>query len=203
MHAALITLVALGLDLAQFTDRPDAEAGWSKYVTKGGVTLERRAVAGSKFYEHRAVLELPVDPAHAAAEVWAALRGSDMDSLKQRQILRESADELLIYDQIRTPVVSDRDYTITVRRIHDPLKQRTEFRCETHNELGPPPASGHVRIPIVRAGWMVEPDGKGGTRLHYFAYSEPGGLIAAFVARGAQADRSLADVIRMALRLLR
>jgi hypothetical protein len=99
-------------------------------------------------------------------------------------------------------VVSDRDYTITVRRIYDPARRRTQFRCETHNQLGPAAAAGYVRIPMIRAGWSVEPDGKGGTRLYYFAYSEPGGLIAAFVARGAQADRSFADVVRMALRLL-
>jgi len=208
-RAAIGTLLLLagsaradGLDLAQFTHRSDSEAGWKGYGTKGAVTLERRAVAGSKFYEHRSIIELPVEPERAAEEVWATMSGGDMESLKRREILRQSADEIVMYDQIRAPVVSDRDYTVSVRRVHDPLKRRWEFRCETHNELGPPPAPGYVRIPVVRAGWIVEPDGRGGTRLTYYAYSEPGGLIAAFVARGAQADRALADVIRMALRML-
>jgi hypothetical protein len=197
----LLLVALLGLDLAQFTDR--ADAGWAAYTTKGGVTLERRKVPGSKFYEHRAVLDLPVDVDHAATEIWSALRGSDMENLKHRTIIKDTPDELVIYDQISTPVVSDRDYTITVRRIYDATRRRTQFRCETRNDLGPPPAPGYVRIPYLSAGWQVEPDGKGGTRLSHFAYSEPGGLIAAFVVRGPQADRSLADTIRMARRLLK
>ena len=44
---------------------------------------------------------------------------------------------------------------------------------------------------------------KGGTVLGYFAYSEPGGSVPAFLVRGAQADRSLADVVRMKQRLER
>ena len=189
--------------LVQFSDRDNAGAGWRAHASKDGVTLEKREVAGSSYYEYRAVVSVAVDPARAADEVWAALRGGDMESLKHRQILRASDHELVIYDQIRTPVVSDRDYTIRMRRLYDPVRQRTQFRAETANELGPPPVRGYVRVPIIRAGWMTEPDGHGGTRLTHYAYSEPGGLVAAFLARGAQADRSLADVLRMIQRLRR
>jgi hypothetical protein len=193
----------VGPALVQFSDRDNASAGWKAYVSKDGVTLEKREVPGSSFYEYRAVVDVAVDPARAADEVWAALRGGDMESLKHREILRESDHELVIYDQIRTPVVSDRDYTIRVRRLYDPVRQRTQFRAETAHALGPPPARGYVRIPIIRAGWMTEPNGRGGTRLTHYAYSEPGGLVAAFLVRGAQADRSLADVLRMIQRLRR
>jgi hypothetical protein len=122
-----------------------------------------------------------------------------MDSLKHRDILSERADELVIYDQIRTPVVSDRDYTIVVRRRS--AGARVWFECETANERGPAPAKGYVRIPTIAAGWYVEPDGSGGTRLGYFAYSEVGGSVPAWMVRGAQADRSMADVVRMVARL--
>jgi hypothetical protein len=198
MSLLLVSLLIAEPQLAQFTDE---NAGWKAYKSSEGATVERRKVPGSSFYEHRAIVDVPVDPERAAAEIWTALRDGDMDSLEHREILRASEDELVIYDQIRTPVVSDRDYTITVRRIH--VGARVEFRCATANELGPPPAPHHVRIPFLRAGWMTEPDGHGGTRLSYFAYSEPGGLIGAWLARGAQADRSLADVIRMVRRLRR
>jgi hypothetical protein len=50
---------------------------------------------------------------------------------------------------------------------------------------------------------MTEPNGDGGTRLTYYAYSDPGGPLPAFLVRGAQADRSLADVVRMKKRLER
>ena len=58
-----------------------------------------------------------------------------------------------------------------------------------------------MRISVISAGWYVEPDGKGGTRLGYFAFSEPGGSVPAWLVRGAQADRSMADVVRMVKRL--
>jgi START domain-containing protein len=193
-----VRLVVILLAAVQFADL-DAPDGWTSYQTRDGVTLERRKVEGSRFYEHRAKLDVAIDPARAADEIWAALRGGDMDSLKHRDVLFASADELVIYDQIRTPVVSDRDYTIVVRRVRDGA--RTQFRCETANERGPAEARGFVRIPIIRAGWQVEPDGHGGTRLAHFAYSEPGGSVPAWLVRGAQADRSMADMVRMVKRL--
>jgi hypothetical protein len=208
LRAALITLLVLPSlaraepDVVQF-DRDDARAHWRTAATKEGVTLERRSVHGSSYYEYRAVVSVPLPPARVAEEVWRTMREGDMDSLKRREILHAGVDELVIYDQIRTPVVSDRDYTVRVRRSFDAASERTQLRCESANELGPPPARGYVRIPIIRAGWMTAPDGKGGTVLTYYAFSEPGGAVPAFLVRGAQQDRSMADVLRILGRLRR
>jgi hypothetical protein len=179
----------------------DDGSGWSRAAERDGIVLERHAVAGSSYFAYRARFDVALPPARAADEIWRALRDGDMDSLKHREILRASGDELLIYDQIRTPVVSDRDYTIRVRRISD--GSTTQFRCESANELGPPPAKNHVRIPFIRAGWMTAPGDGGGTRVTYYAFSEPGGSVPAFLVRGAQQNRSLADVTRMRERLRR
>mgnify|MGYP002147556480 CR=1 FL=1 len=189
--------------LAQFGALDDSHAGWRPITTKDGITIERRAVPGSSFFEHRAAIELPLAPEVVAEDVWRALRGADMANLKKRQILQEGPSELLLYDQLRTPVVSDRDYVIRVQRLGDPTRRRTEFRCTSVEGAGPPAAPGHVRIAMIRAGWLVEPGPSGGTRLTYFAYAEPGGLITAFIARGAQADRALADIEHMSQRLRR
>lgn len=208
-HVVLLLCFALTparaeeLALVQFTDTDGTSAGWQPLTVKEGVTLERRPVTGSRYYEHRAVVELPVDPQAAAEDIWRALRNGDMDALKRREILREGPSELLVYDQIRAPVVSDRDYVIEVKRSYDPSHRRTQFRCWTVEGVGPPVARGHVRIPLIRAGWMVEPGFSGGTRLTYFAYAEPGGYITAFMARGAQADRSMSEILHMAQRLRR
>lgn len=192
-------LVVLLLALVHVAD-VDAPGGWSSYAARDGITLERRKPEGSRFYEHRAIVDVPgVTPARAAEEIWRTMRSGDMESLQHRDILSEKPDELVMYDQIHTPVVSDRDYTVRVRRYT--VGARIWFECNTANERGPAPAPGYVRIPVVAAGWYVGPDGRGGTRLGYFAYSEPGGSVPAFLVRGAQADRSLADVVRMVKRL--
>lgn len=187
--------------LVQFTSVDDATAEWSFVSNQNGVNLERRTVPGSKFYEHRAVTIIPMAPERVVEVVWSTIREGDMENLKRRQVIRETPTEIVMYDQIHAPVVRDRDYTLTVRRISDPARNRTEFRAVTTNELGPPPAAGHVRIPIIRAGWVVEPDGAGGTRLACFSYSEPGGLLGAWLVRGAQARGAAADVVRMSRRL--
>jgi hypothetical protein len=85
----------------------------------------------------------------------------------------------------------------------DATTRRTEIRYWTTNERGPPSVSGFVRIPLIRAGWLIEPDGHAGTRLTNLAFSEPGGLLTAFIARGPQADRALADLRDLAERLRR
>jgi hypothetical protein len=200
---SLVLLIALGgvaaaePSLVQF-DHDGPDAGWSSKKSKDGVTLEQRNVSGSSFREYRAMVDVPVDPAFAAAEVWSALENGDMEDLKRREILERKPDSLLIHDEIHTAVVSDRDYVIEVTRRRQ--GGRTEFRCATV-AAGPAPQKGFVRVPIVRAGWITEPSSGGGTRLIHYAYSEPGGSVPAFLVRGAQADRSLADVLRMVKRL--
>jgi len=186
--------------LAQFSGLSDAVAGWKPQATKEGVTLERRAVPGSSYFEYRAILDVPVDAEQVARLIWQGFRSGDMETLKHREMLRATDNELLIYDQIKTPIVQDRDYVIEVKRVYVPDQRRTEFRCATVTGVGPAPAPGHVRIPIIRAGWMVEQRGSG-ARITYYAYSEPGGYITALIARGAQAERSMADMLRMKNRL--
>ena len=66
--------------LVQFTAADSPASGWKPYTTKEGITVERRPVPGSGFYEHRAVVELPISPAAAADDVWRALRGGDRES---------------------------------------------------------------------------------------------------------------------------
>jgi hypothetical protein len=205
MRALVALALAAGLAradepaLVQF-EHDDANAGWRHHATRAGVTMEKRSVEGSSFLEYRSIVVLPLDPAFVAEEAWRAFRESDMEGLKKREILRQSPDELLIYDQIRTPVVSDRDYTLLVKRIWDPVRHRTQIRCWTANEQGPPPARGHVRLPLIRAGWQIEPEGAG-TKLTYYAYGEPGGLVPAWLVRSAQGDHSLLDVFRLLRRL--
>ncbi len=185
-------------ELAQFREPPNA--GWKSYDSDGGIVLERRTVPGSAFFEHRATVTLAASPQVVADDLWKSFLERDMDSLKRRDILRQEPNELLLYDQIRTPVVSDRDYTMRVRRIVDAARGRIEIRCESANEMGPPTPKDLVRVPIMRGGWMIASEGSG-TRLTYYAFSEPGGRIAAFLARRAQAKRSMADVRRMVQRL--
>jgi hypothetical protein len=178
-----------------------ADEGWSTFDTRDGATYQRRSVPGSKFHEYRATLGLNVPPADVARAVWSAITDSAPATVRRRDVLSRGNDELLVYEQIHTPVVSDRDVTLHFRR--SVQGQGFEIAFETANQLGPPPAAGFVRLPVVRGKWTLTP-APGGTHVIYECYSEPGGSIPAFLVRGTQqsqvahdVDRALATLPRM------
>ena len=167
-----------------------ADESWQRYAEKNGITVERREVAGSKFYEHRAQVSVHKRPEVVLNAIWWGVMNALPKTVKKRTLLRSSQDEFLVYDELKTPVVSDRDATIRIWR------SGNEIRFETHNELGPPPNSKYVRLPVVRGYWLVAPEGDG-ARLTYVCYSEPGGSIPAWMVRGPQADQLFVDVQRI------
>ena len=99
--------------------------------------------------------------------------------------MEEKGNERLTYDQISTPIVSDRDYTILSKRMENKATGLCQIFFDTKNDRGPPPPKGFVRIPLVYGSWTFEP-ASGGTDITYFIYSDPGGSIPAFMAKGAQ-----------------
>ena len=60
-------------------------------------------------------------------------------------MVKRSADEVVVYDQIHAPVVSDRDVVIRIRKMADG-RGSFEIQFESAPELGPPPAKGYVRL---------------------------------------------------------
>jgi hypothetical protein len=112
--------------------------------------------------------------------------------------LRKTDNDIVIHDEIKTPVVSDREVTMRLERYSQPT---LGMRFETRNDLGPPPNPKRVQLPVVRGAWRVEPAGTG-SRLVYTCYSEPGGSVPAWMVRGAQQDQIVRDIERQLTRLL-
>jgi hypothetical protein len=175
------------------------EDGWRTYDRQGALLVERRAVAHSSFYEVRVSARAPVRPDVVMAGIWSGIVEELPKTVRKRQVLRRSDDELVLYDQIATPIVSDRDYTLVLRRAADAATGGWRVTFETANQLGPPVDRHYVRVPLIRGSWSLVPDGDG-TRLVYTVYSEPGGSIPAFMARGAQMDQALIDMRRILTR---
>ena len=173
---------------------PPSAQPWQPYKAKRGISVNRRPVSGSKFFEYRAAFTTPLAAQLVADLIW---RNTTEVSgvVKKRDVLRSSATERVVYDQVRTPVVSDRDYTLIIRKLAD--SQRFQVIYQTANELGPPVPPKFVRIPAIRGSWTAESDGQGGTRLTYVSFSEPGGSIPAFLVHGAQFDSVVDSVLRL------
>jgi hypothetical protein len=172
----------VALSVAALADEP-----WKLWSEKGGVRVERRAVAGSRYYEHRAELTVPQPPAVVEQAIWSGITEAPPKTVRKRTVLSHSADEYVVYDELSTPIVSDRDAAIRIRRTPG------RIRFETANELAPPPNPKYVRLPVVRGAWEIFPQGSG-SRLVYTCYSEPGGSVPAWMVRGPQADQIFLDV---------
>jgi hypothetical protein len=177
-----------------------ADESWTTFDTRDGATYQRRSVAGSRFQEYRGSLTILAPPAEVARAVWSAITDSAPTTVTRRDILSRGPDELVVYEQIRTPVVSDRDVTLHFRRRAEGTMFEISFVAE--NALGPPPAHGFVRLPVVRGKWTLTPAANG-TSVVYECYSEPGGSIPAFLVRGTQQSQVARDVDRALAKLPR
>ena len=175
-----------------------------------GVSLDRRALPGSKFYEYRAQVVTTASPEAVFRGIWNGVTAQLPPTVKQRTMISTSPAELVFYDQLKTKVVSDRDYTIRMVMQRDPQSGVIQVPFGTENHLGPPPAPGYVRVPTIRGNWIIttEPPAPGSasgatnTRVTYLCYSDPGGSIPAFMARGAQQEQVLMDMHRILGRAL-
>jgi hypothetical protein len=107
--------------------------------------------------------------------------------LKSLKILTEKPDERLVYQQIKMPVVKDRDYTVRIRKNVDHATRVYETDFETVNALGPPLDDGYVRVDMIKGRWTLAPDESGkGTDVVYQLFSDPGKELPLWIVNMAQ-----------------
>lgn len=159
---------------------------WKNQGQSEGVTIESRPMKGSSFDELRLTAKSPRKPTELCRAAWGdgALKKAEPGFIA-RQVLKESENERWTYEQISTPIVSNRDYTMHAKRVSDATTGICQVLFDTRNQDGPPVANGFVRIPRISGSWTLEPEGDG-TLITYLIYSEPGGNIAAWMAKGGQ-----------------
>jgi hypothetical protein len=171
---------------------PAPEVPWEVVGTEGGVRLESRPVATSGCLEFRVTTTTPlsVETLCTAIFEWGS-KGTDYPDLKHRTLLADGTDERVSYDQIEQPIVSNRDYAMTVRRVREGDQCRIRFRAT--NEKAPPRPEGWVRIEKLWGSWTFTPT-DGGTELVYTLFADPAGSIPAVLVRGSQREAALNSV---------
>jgi hypothetical protein len=169
-----------------------AEEAWQPVFVKEGVRYDRRAVPGSRFFEHRAVFTLPHPAETVVDAIWTLWERGSIDHAGSRDYVRRTDEEIVVHDRIQTPVVHDREVTLRLVKLLHPLG----LRFESRNDLGPPPAPGNVLLPVVRGEWIMEPVDVG-TLVRFTCYSEPGGSVPAFLVRRTLQSQVVRDVERV------
>jgi len=154
--------------------------------TRAGLTLQRRSIKGSKYAEYRVITDTPFPVAALCEHIYEwGTKGTDHPGVKLHRVLKDGADERVVYDQLEQPVVSDRDYALTVVRKREP-DGTCRIRFWISNELAPPRPAGFVRMEHLWGSWRFEPLPDGKARLTYTLFADPGGSIPAFLVHGPQ-----------------
>lgn len=187
----MLTLLAL-----VFLAQPppfDSTVPWEAVSEEDGLRLERRPVASSASYEYRitARTAVTVDRLCDAVFEWGT-RGTDVPGLKARKEVSAAVDERVVYDQFDAPVVSNRDYAMTVKRTRG-ADGSCRIRYWASNDKAPKKLDGWVRLEKLYGSWTLTPR-EGQTELVYTQFSDPGGSLPVVLTHGTQRDRALQSV---------
>jgi polyketide cyclase/dehydrase/lipid transport protein len=206
---SLVTFATLVLATGIAAAGPEPRAGeknepggeWVQDSVARGITIYSRTREGSGIKEFKSVgiIDAP------ASAVFAVIDDSEayptfMPYTAEVRVLKRDKDSVIAYQRLELPLVSDRDYTLRSRFQKwlgsDGAIYR--IRWEPANDLGPPEKAGVLRVNVCEGGWLLEPDGDGGTRATYSIYTDSGGTIPTFLANNGSriAIRKVFEAIR-------
>jgi hypothetical protein len=172
------------------SSRATAEQPWKGARTVDGLKVESRDVEGSKFEEVKVTTVSALPLTSLCDAVWghdAKVEGH----FKKREVIRESDTERWTYEQLKVPIVTDRDIVVHTQLISAAQTGRCEIVFETGTDPSYPTRADHVRVSAVRGRWTLEPTADGKVEITYTVYSEPGGKIPAWLARGGHRDAAV------------
>jgi ribosome-associated toxin RatA of RatAB toxin-antitoxin module len=162
-------------------------ADWERVGERDGITIDGRDTGRSRIRELRLTARSPVPPAAIMATIWRHDEYVQfLPYLKRLDVLRDDGDTKLIYEQIRVPVVRDRDMTVRVSRTRS--SDTYEVESTAVPDEGPPETRDYVRIRTSEAHWRLAPAADGGTDVTYTIRADAGGLIPAWIVDAAEKD---------------
>lgn len=171
--------------LAQFPmDVFDNATAFTQLETKDGVTLSKRAVKDSPFFEYRVATPSPytVQEMCDSTYQWGSHEG-DSPGVTLFKVVQDGEDDRVVYSQLTKPIVAKRDYALRIVRLREGERCRIRFR--TANEQAPAQPDGFVRMDKLWGEWIFEAAEKG-SKVTYTLYSDPAGSVPAFLVHGGQ-----------------
>lgn len=186
--------LALAIGLLSVGPAPalaDSGPSWRPDGMTDGLWVERREVRGSSFEEFRVTAVRSMDLARLCDIIAKGRTVQSSVHFKKRELLHETGTERWMYEQIAVPWVSDRDYVMHTKLESPASTGRCEVSFSTVNDPARPPVPGFVRIPVIRGRWVAAPLPDGRLWIGYETFSDPGGGVPAFLARGGQRNAAL------------
>ena len=170
-----------------------SDGHWERFGERDGIMIERRSAGDSSLLsELRLTAHSPVAPSAFMATLW---RHDEyprfLPYLKRLDVLRDEGDAKLIYEQIRVPVLKDRDMTVRVTRTVSPDAATYEVVSTAVPDEGPPESPDHVRVRTSLARWWLAPAPDGGTTVAYTIRIDPGGRLPTWILDAIQRDAAV------------
>jgi len=192
-HAVALLLLA-GISLA-------ADSEWAQLGERDGIVIERRSVDHSSIRELRLTGRSPVPPSALMATIWKHDEYAQfLPYLKRLDVLRDEGDAKLIYEQIRVPLVKDRDLTVRVTRTFSHHTGTYEVASLAVPNEGPPESHDYVRVRTSLARWWLAPAADGGTAVTYTIRTDAGGRLPAWIFDRIQKDAAVKILRAMLVR---
>jgi hypothetical protein len=167
-------------------------AEWRPDGNVDGEQVEKREVPGSSYDELRVTATSASSLEALCLAIYPKPYNPKLEGrVKKRELLRETDTERWTYEQVSAPVVSDRDYVIHFKIEQAPPSGRCEIAFETLNDGVRPSPPGVVRIPLIRGRWSLSPIADGKVMIRYQIFTDPGGSVPAFLARGGMRDSAV------------
>jgi hypothetical protein len=161
---------------------------WKLASKRGGVMLYSRVRPGSSLKEFKAVGEIdaPTRTVHNVIDDFEEYP-KFMPFTVECRLVKQEGDATIGYQRLSPKIVSDRDYTLRIRKKSWPGEGGLVYadRWEPANELGPAEKAGTLRVKLCEGGWLLEPAGANKTRATYSIYTDSGGTLPAFIANAA------------------
>ena len=110
------------------------------------------------------------------------------DHLAESRVLATKPREIIVYQRLKLPVVSDRDYTMRAEWGQHGDNLWTRFFVD--NSRGPGPRHGTVRVSTLTGGWELSPirDGQATHAVYHVRIDMAGSIPQWMVSGGAAKD---------------
>jgi hypothetical protein len=165
---------------------------------RDGVSIASRSVPGSGFVELRFTVETIGDVETMCRAAYGSGKVEPGEPhVNLRQILKESADTRVTYEQIAPPMISPRDYVLSSTRSYpSPGSCRVDFVSTDDAPRRP----GLVRLKHLAGSFLFQSLGGGRVRLEHRIHMDPGGALAPFVVEPSR-ERLGVEWVRRLVRL--
>jgi hypothetical protein len=108
------------------------------------------------------------------------------DNVRESRVLAKTDREIVVYQRLDLPVISDRDFTLRASWGHRGRTLTEQFFVD--NSRGPAPQGGVVRIATLQGGWTLDPIRDGAaTHARYRVQIDLGGSVPKWMVSGGAA----------------